>query len=200
MKAKLLLIFLTVPSIALSTPTIGIIDNSFAHGNNIKHVIEKYSNGTASTPIFCDLEDYYKCLEYFSKHPVDVLNMSLQSTSNDPNPNETEERLLNEIADKGTIIVIAAGQRERTTTKNEISYPACYKSLSKKVIVVGNTSKNSKNCGTVDLVVDYVLECAKGNNCMKGTSQSTAQISGKIYAEILKTKDKRKVFNKYNKR
>lgn len=174
------------------SPTIGVIDSG-SHGENVILTIKKYSDNKVNNLVLCSLEKYYQCLEYFAKNPVDVLNLSVQGEY----PDKHEKQLLEEIS-KNTIIVIASGNKDNNQDKNEISYPACYKDISNKLIVVNHNGVSAKNCGIVDVAVDYVTECFK-NNCKAGTSQAAAQISGKIYKDLLKL-DKKQVVNKYNRR
>ena len=197
--AKLILITMSIFSFkAHSHFSVGIIDTG-NHALNVANTIIEYSDRKVENVRVCDLNNYLGCLKFYQKNPVDILNLSIQSTIHNTTKFKEELDALRKLIDLGTIIVIAAGQRDVNTTPDDISYPACYKEISQKIIVVSNTSPHAKNCGLVDIIVEYKRECYK-HICMGGTSQSAAQISGKIYKDLVEMKDKAAVFNKYNER
>jgi len=94
-----------------------------------------------------DAPPYLKALKYFSENKVDILNISAGGKEFIP----LEEAYINQILNKKTLVVAAAGN-ERSNLDNLCNFfPAC---LSRRILTIGNGSSEmmkhqSSNYGNV---------------------------------------------------
>lgn len=126
---------------------------------------------------------YLEALKQIAKDRVDILNISAGGLAVIPE----EIDVIKSILDKGTIVVVAAGNERMDLSKDCSYFPAC---IDKRLVVVGNgTAKalfpSSNFGGPVDLVVDGIEKSGFGVT-LTGTSQATAITTGLIIGMIHK--------------
>lgn len=131
-----------------------------------------------------NLDNSNKAFRWAIDQGVDMINYSGGGIK----PSVTERALVEELLDKGIVLVTAAGN-EKKDFKHQGYYPAMY---NKDIIVVGNLmKKNGKvvraptsNYGEqVDIQV-LGTNIRSLNGVLSGTSQSTAIVAGRIAKDV----------------
>lgn len=115
-------------------------------------------------------------LAYIKPH---YINMSLEGSIF-----MTEEyNILYSLLERGTKIVVAAGNRAANLDEGCYSYPACYFFHTKNFYVVGANNSNSNTNGPVNRIRPGVNQCARGI-CLSGTSQATANFMADLVSGV----------------
>lgn len=120
-----------------------------------------------------------KAFQLAYDYNVDIINYS----ANGLGPDRKERVVINKLLNRGTKVVVAAGNNGLDLNKNCRSYPACYDS---RIIVAGNLANkhlihNTSNYGDV---VDVWKVSGRG-----GTSASAAKHTGYLIHESYNNKD-----------
>ena len=166
-------------------------DDKDTHGSNIASLIAQYAGSSGyciqvlkvfkhtAKGIAFDYDAYIKALNYILKNSPYIVNMSIEGYQ----PDLSERYLVSKILDKGIKVVAAAGNYGvNLDAKGCIVYPAC---TDKRIVVVGNSTSNSSNYGSVvDVAVDGSNKLGAGTR-LTGTSQSTAIETGLLVKQAI---------------
>lgn len=167
------------------------------HGQNILHLVTKDLNDvdyciiivktltTQPTP----LTGYIGAWIYAKTLNVDIINASFAGEGK----NETETKIVKQILNSGTKIVVAAGNRKRDLDLQCNTYPVC---ADNRIISVGNlnsdgkTKNKSTNYGSYVKVWEVGTNVEAGGLTLSGTSQATAITTNKLIKEMTKDNNK----------
>lgn len=183
----------------MTNDTVGVPADTIGHGTNITHIIQSHLSGI-SKDRYCfviikytdgkhnETHNYLKALSWASALGVKMLNMSGGGTSY----MTQEERIVKSMLDRGVTIVAAAGNEGRRIEPKDSSgldhfYPA---SLDDRIVVVGAVNKfghrlNVSNFGDIVTRWEQGQDIKAGGYTLTGTSQATANASGKILRRLL---------------
>ena len=126
-----------------------------------------------------DINPYLEALELISKYNPIAINISWASEGYD----NKEFELIKKYTDSGIKVIVAAGNKGLNLGNGSCNiYPACHAlNIKNNLIVVGSTNKKYSNHGYI--VDEYYPGDKQGLPKKTGTSQSTANYTGKLFSK-----------------
>lgn len=170
------------------------LSDANGHGTNISHAIHnQITNKTKYCQVIYKVIDdkyvifkpYIDALKKISERKdIHIINISLSGKIY----SAQEDYYIKKIVKQGKFVVVAAGNQGLNLSKKCNVYPSCI--TEPKMIVVGNIDKESKidsqsNYGGPVHMYEIGKFCYKGE-CMSGTSQSAAILTGKLTNILIK--------------
>jgi len=168
------------------------IHDKIRHGTNIAGLIAKSMNPSKSCLLIIKYHTWYgsidRELEALRIIKEDNNIKFVNFSSGGPEFNKSEQDLINDILDKNIYFITSAGNDGNDLSNTCYYYPACYNFNSKYFFVVGNgLSVNGKvSSSNYNGPVKYWMNGMKQLGfgiVMSGTSQSTANMTGKLVKE-----------------
>lgn len=158
------------------------------HGTNVAALITLEAGASAGrycltmfkifTQYGFDMVAYMRALDAIAKGKYDFVNMSFSG----PISLNFEIRAIKSLLDRGTVVVVAAGNDSKNLDTSCNSYPAC---VDPRIVVVSAHDVPTANTGKVVDVWTSGARQAGGGYIMSGTSQATARTTGVLVRKKL---------------
>ena len=185
-----LLLILSCMSVQAEDKTVAVIESMYHsnHANNVVDIIGKKHVKLYLTDLN-DNKKYFKTLTAVADGNEKIVNMSIQGC----NPIEFERQAIKRMVDRGKIVVVSAGNKDRQYAHCTI-YPANYKI--KGMIVVASIHGHQKSA---DVVMSNDEHCIRFGGCLRGSSQAAAKMSKIILKKYLKGRSIASIKKQYDK-